>query len=69
MRGDDEVVKLCRSLYGLRQASQQWHHHLLRGMRGLGFEHCEADASVMHLVEEGAVSILVVCAILSWGVY
>ena len=33
---------------------------LLRGMGGLGFEQCEADACVMRLVEEGAVSIVVV---------
>lgn len=55
-----KVVKLCRSLYGLKQASRQWHHHLVRGMRGLGFEQCEADACVMRLVEAGAVSIVVV---------
>ena len=55
-----KVVKLCRSLYGLKQASRQWHHQLLRGMRGLGFEQCEADACVMRFMEEGAVSIVVV---------
>ena len=55
-----KAVKLCHSLYGLKQASRQWHHHLLRGMRGLGFERCEADACVTRLVEEGAVSVVVV---------
>ena len=28
------VVKLVRALYGLRQASRSWHHHLVRGMVG-----------------------------------
>ena len=51
-----KVVKLCRSLYGLKQASRQWHHQLVRGMRGLGFEQCELDACVMRLVEAGAIS-------------
>ena len=54
------VVKLCRSLYGLKQASRRWHRRLLRGMRGLGFEQYQADACVLRLVEEGAVSIVVV---------
>ena len=55
-----EVVKVCRSLYGLIQVSRQWHHRLLRGMRGLGFEQCKADACVVRLIEEGGVSIVVV---------
>ena len=29
-------------------------------MRGLGFEQCEAEACVVRLVEEGAVSVVVV---------
>ena len=53
------MIKLCRILYRLKQASQQWHNHLLRGMRGLGFEQCGADAFLTRLVE-GAVSIVVV---------
>ena len=55
-----KVFELCRSLCGLKQASRQWHHHLVRGMEGLGFEQCEAGAGVMRLVEAGAVSIVVV---------
>ena len=55
-----KVVKLCRSPYDLEQASRQCHHHLLRGMRGFGFQQCQADACVLSLVEEAAVSIVVV---------
>ena len=50
-----KVVRLRRSLYGLKQALQTWHYHLVRGMKALGFEQCEADACVMRSVEDGAV--------------
>ena len=55
-----KVVKLGRSLYGLKQASRAWHNHLVRGMRSLGFEQCAADARVIRLVEDGVVSMGVV---------
>ena len=44
-----KVVKLVRSLYGLKQASRTWHNHLVRAMRCLGFEQCAADACVMYV--------------------
>ena len=53
------VAKLSRSLNVSKQASQQWHHHLVRGVRGLGSERCKAAAFVMRLVEAGAVSVAV----------
>ena len=55
-----KVVRLYRSLYGSKQASRTWHYHLVRGMKALGFEQCEADACVMRLVEDGAVYVAVV---------
>ena len=55
-----KVVRLRRSLYGLKQASRTWPYHLVRGMKALGFEQCEADACVMRLVEDGGVSVVVV---------
>ena len=55
-----KVMKLGRSLYGLKQAFRTWHNHLVRGMRSLGFEQSAADACVMRLVEDGVVSMMVV---------
>ena len=55
-----KVVRLHRSLYGLKQASRTWHYHLVKGMKALGFEQCNADACAMRLVEDGGVSVVVV---------
>lgn len=55
-----KVVRLGRSLYGLRQASRTWHQHLVHGMQCLGFEQSPADACVMRLVEDDAVTMVVV---------
>ena len=55
-----KVVKLGRSLYGLRQWSQTWHNHLMRGLKCFRFESCAADACVMRLVEHSVVVMVVV---------
>ena len=55
-----KVVRLNRSLYGLKQASRSWHNHLIAHMKSLGFEQSLADACVMRLVESGSVSIVAV---------
>ena len=55
-----KVVRLRRSLYGLKQASRTRHYHLVRGMKAIGFEQCRADTCVILLVEDGAVSVVVV---------
>ena len=55
-----KVVKLGRSLYGLRQSSRTWHNHLMRGLKCLGFESCAADACVMRLIEHSMVVMVVV---------
>ena len=54
-----KVVKLGRSLYGLRQSSRTWPNHLMRGLKCLGFESCAADACVMRLIEYSVVVMVV----------
>ena len=54
------LVKLGKSLYGLRQASRQWHAMLKRCLVALGFEQCMADACVFRLIEGGCVILILV---------
>ena len=49
-----KVVKLSKSLYGLRQASRQWYALLKKCLLALGFVQCLADSCV-RLVEGGKV--------------
>lgn len=54
-----KVVRLSRSLYGLKQASRTWHHHLftvVRGMKSLGFYQSAADACGMRSIENNVLS-------------
>ena len=55
-----KVVRLNRSLYGLRLASRSWHSRLLTRVKTLGFEQCAADACVLRLIENGSVSAIAV---------
>ena len=38
-----KVMRLGKSLYGLKQASRTWHKKLISVMKLLGFEQCPAD--------------------------
>ena len=51
-----KVVRLNKSLYGLKQASRTWHAHLTC-LKILGFEQCMTDVRVFHLIEDGRVAI------------
>ena len=55
-----KIVKLNKSLYGLKQASRQWHAHLTRCLLTLGFAQCLADACVFRLMDEGRVVMTIV---------
>ena len=55
-----KVVRLNKSLYGLKQASRSWYAHLTTCLNTLGFQQCLADACVFRLVEEGRIAIIAV---------
>lgn len=55
-----KVVRLGKSLYGLKQASRTWHKKLVSVMKLLGFEQCPADNCVMRLVTNGVLEMAVV---------
>ena len=55
-----KIVRLNKSLYGLKQASRSWHTHLTTCLETLGFQQCLANACVFRLVEEGRVAIIAV---------
>ena len=50
-----KVVRLNKSLYGLKQASRTWHHLLISTLKGIGFEQCLTDPCVMRLILKGVV--------------
>ena len=52
-----KVVRLNKSLYGLKQASHTWHAHLTTCIVRLGFEQCLTDACVFRLIEVGRVTV------------
>lgn len=55
-----KVMRLNRSLYGLKQASRSWHRHLVTRLKSLSFEQSLADPCVFRLIEAGSVSIIAV---------
>ena len=56
-----KIVKLNKSLYGLRQKSRPWYAMLKKCLLALGFEQCLADSCVFRLIRgEIVVLILVV---------
>lgn len=54
--GDDRVCRLRKSLYGLRQASRNWHHKFTRALLDIGFYQTRADHSLF-IFKKGTVYI------------
>ena len=55
-----KVIRLHKSLYGLKQASRQWHAHLTRCLLTLGIVQRLADAYVFRLMEGRSIEITIV---------
>ena len=57
-----KVVKLNKSVYGLKQAGRRWAMHLVDVIvRKVGMEQCKADPCVFRLVRDGVIVIMIVC--------
>ena len=55
-----KIVRLNKSLYGLKQVSWSWHAHLTTCLKKLSFQQCLADACAFRSIEEGRVAIIAV---------
>ena len=55
-----KIVKLNKSLHGLKQASRQWYAMLKKCLLVLGFEQCLADSCVFRLIQGGIVVMILV---------
>lgn len=54
------VCKLKKTLYGLRQASRQWHHKLVVTLVFLGFKHSKADYSLYSQVTSENITLVLI---------
>ena len=52
------VVRVTRSLYGLKQASMLWHNHVVIRLKNPCFEQSLADACVFRLIVVGSVAVI-----------
>lgn len=54
------VCRLLKALYGLRQASRQWHHKLSITLVSIGFSHSKADYSLYSKVETNVITLVLI---------
>ena len=61
-----EVVKLNKSVYGLKQAGRRWAMHLGDVIvRKIGMEQCKTDPCVFRLIRNGVI-VIIVCVKCGW---
>ena len=48
-----KVLRVFRSLYGLKQAARDWHEKLIKALLGMGFRQCAADPCFLIHDERG----------------
>ena len=59
-KGDNQVCKLNKSIYGLRQASRQWFHKFFSALLANGFTQSKHDFSLFHISANAAIAFLLV---------
>ena len=56
----NQVCRLLKSLYGLKQAGRHWYQRLVEIMEALGFKRCDVDQAVFYWRKEDALIIVLV---------
>lgn len=54
------VCRLKKALYGLRQASRQWHHKLSVTLVSIGFSHSKSDYSLYSKVKDEVITLVLI---------
>lgn len=54
-------VFIAGDIFAVPVCAKYFYHRLVREVRSFGFEQCTADGCVTRLVEDGAVSWLLLC--------
>jgi len=58
---EQKVLRLCRAIYGLKQAALAWWKELLASMRKMGFEHFQSDAGIfIHKASNGDIVVAMI---------